>query len=516
MLDSLRATKGGLLTWLFLGAIIVVFVISFGPGSFSKQGASCGGTPSYAARVNGVTIPARDLEEQADRLSRFLAQFGQDVTGPAAVEIRRRAMDSVIERALVVQEARRRGLIVTDAEVSAEVRRMPQFQENGQFRFEVYDEAVRRSYGSPAKFEAALREQLLHDRMMAALEETVKVSEAEAKATWKASADKAALTYVLFPVAAAQAEAKPSDADVKAYADKEGAKIEAFYKANPDRFDRKKKARVRQILARVGAGADDAAAKARIEAAAARVKKGEDFAAVARDVSEDLNTKDRGGEVGFVAEGTFEEAFAKAALELQQGQISDPVRTPAGWHLLQSEEVVPAKQVSLADARLEIARELVAADRADALVQERAQAALDAVKKGKSLGELFPKDDGKKKAVKLGGTAIVADETAPFNGGSPFLPKIGPAPELAADALAAKAGDVLPKVYRTPAGAVVAVVKLRERPDDAAFAAQRDVFTTQLRRQKEGQARVAWLDTLRKRARVEENRALLGSAVVAE
>lgn len=519
MLDKLRASKGGLLTWIFLGAIIVVFIISFGPGSLSKGGAGCGGAPAYAARVNGVVVPARDFEEQADRLSQFFAQFGQDVTGPAAVEIRKRAMDTVIERALVVQEARRRGLVVTDAEISAEVRRMPQFQEEGQFRFEVYEDLVKRSYGSPAKFEAAVREQLLHDRMLAALDETVKISEAEAKAAWRAVGDKVTLTYVQFPLTAAAAEVKPSDADVKAFAEKQGAQIEAFYKANPDRFDQRKKARVRQILARVAPGAQQAddAARAKIEAALARVKKGEDFGKVAQEVSEDLNTKDRGGEVGFVSEATFEEAFAKPALSLEKGQVSDPVRTAAGWHLIQAEEVVPARQVSLEAARPEIARELLAKQRAQELLREKAQAALEAARKGQALDEQFPKtDEGKRKQVKIGGAPVIAEDTAPFAAGAAALPRIGPVPELAAAAVAANTGDVLPKVYDTPAGPVVAVVKLRERPVDAGFEAQREQITAQLRRQKEGESRVAWLQELRSSARIEENRALLAGAVAAQ
>jgi peptidyl-prolyl cis-trans isomerase D len=516
MLDSLRASKGGLITWIFLGAIIVVFVISFGPGSFSKGGAGCGGTPAYAARVNGVVVPVRDFEEQANRLSQFFAQFGQDVTGPAAVEIRKRALDAVIERALVIQEAQRRGLVVTDAEISAEVRQMPQFQENGQFRFDLYEDLVKRSYGSPARFEAALREQLLYDRMLAALDETVKVSDAQAKAAWRAMADKVTLTYVRFPLTAAQAEVNPSDADVKAFAGAHAAEIDAFYKANPDRFDQKKKARVRQILVRVAPGAqsaDDAAARAKIEAAQARVKKGEDFGKVAREVSEDPNTKDRGGEVGFVSEATFDEAFAKAALALEKGQVSDPVRTAAGWHLIQSEEVVPARQVSLDAARPEIARELLAKERAGKLLREKAQAALDAARKGKPLAEQFPKTD---KQVKIGGAPVVAEDAGPFAPSAASLPGVGAVPALAAAAAAASTGEVLPQVYDTPAGPVIAVVKLRERPDDSAFEAQRGQLTAQLRRQKEGEARVAWLQELRSGSRVEENRALLGVASAAQ
>lgn len=517
MLDSLRASKGGIVTWIFLGAIIVVFVISFGPGSFSRGGGGCGGTPAYAARVNGKIVPARDFEEQAQRLAAFFAQFGQDVNGAAAVEIRKQAMASVVDRALVVQEAERRGLTVTDDEISTVVQRMPDFQENGVFKFELYKDAVQRSYGSPAKFEAMLRERILHDRMLAALDETVKVSEDEVKAAWRAGADKVNLTFVQFPVAAAQAAVTVSDADAKAYAAKEGAKIEAFYKANPDRYDQKKRVRVRHVLARVAPGASDDAAKAKIEQAAARVKAGEDFATVAQQVSDDPNTKDRGGELGIIAEGVVDDAFAKAALGLEKGQVSGPVKTANGWHLIQAEEVFPAKQVALDAARLDIARELLAKARAERVAHDRALAALDAARAGKSLAELFPAEEkGKAKPVKLGATTVVPQETGPFATDAAAVPRLGAAPELVQAAAAAKTGDVLPRIFSTPAGPVVAVVKLREKPDEAAFQAQRATSAAQLRRQKQAEARSAWYQELRGAARIEENPALVGAVATAE
>jgi peptidyl-prolyl cis-trans isomerase D len=344
----------------------------------------------------------------------------------------------------------------------------------------------------------------------------VKVSEAEVRDAWKASADRTSLSFVQIPLAAAEAEVKISDDDAKAFADKEKDRIEKFYKENAARFDQKKKARVRHILAAAPQGADDGAAKAKIEAAAARVKKGEDFGKVAQEVSDDANTKGRGGELGFVAEGLADEAFAKAALGLEKGQVSEPVRTPSGWHLLQVEEVVPARQVSLDAARTEIAKELLRKERAGKLARERAEAALEAAKKGKSLAELFPAEDAgkksKKQPVKLGDKVIVPDETGSFGVGAPILPKLGAAPELARAAADAKAGEVLPKVYDAAAGPVIAVVKTRERPDEAAFAKERDATEDRLRGARLEQARRAWLASLRENAKIEENHALVQGA----
>jgi peptidyl-prolyl cis-trans isomerase D len=230
------------------------------------------------------------------------------------------------------------------------------------------------------------------------------------------------------------------------------------------------------------------------------VKKGEDFAKVAQALSEDEATRGRGGDLGFVSEGLFDDAFAAAALALEAGQVSAPVRTASGWHLVKAEEVVPGKKVSLDEAREEIARELLTQDRARALAQERAQAALAQAKGGK----LAP--------VKLGSQTIAPEETGAFGRSTPFVPKIGEAKGLVQDALAAKAGQPLPRVYDTPAGPVVAVVTERRTPDPKAFDGQREAVEGRLRRQKESQVEGAWLRSLRTGANVATNQELLAAA----
>lgn len=511
MLDVLRTNAKSAFTWLIVIGIVVVFAINFGPGSLSQSG--CGGAaPPYAAKVNGRILPASDWERQYRQLYQlFQQQAGEGFTRELAdkLGLPAQAMEQIVDRELVVQEAKRRGVTITSQELSRAVHAIPAFQENGVFRFEIYEENARALYGSPGKFEAALKDDLLYQKMLSVLRETVKVSDAEVRAAFETDSDRAALAFVRFPLAAAEKEvARPTDAEVKAFAEREAARVKTFHEENRARFDQPRKVRVRHVLARVGAGGEDAARK-KIEDAAARAKKGEDFSKIALALSEDENTKTRGGDLGFVSEGLFDEAFSRAALALEAGQLSEPVRSASGWHLLKAEEVVPARAIPLEAAREEIARELLVKDRARKLVEARARAALEAAREGKKLAELFPAAGAARKAgpkpVTLGGEPVVAEETGTFTRGAPVLPKLGAAPELLAAAFAAKRGDVLGKVYDTPAGPVVAVVTARETPDAAAFAAQREALETRLRNRKETEVLGAWLETLREGAKIETN-----------
>jgi len=503
MLDILRANTKSAFTWLIVVGIVVVFAVNFGPGSLSKGGCGAAAMP-YAAKVNGRTISASEWEQQYRQLYQlYRQQAGEAFTRELADQLGlpAQAMEQVVDRELVVQEAKRRGLVVSPQELTRVVHAIPSFQENGAFSFPVYQESTRAMYGSAKAFEATLKDNLLFQKMMAAVRETVKLSEAEVRAAWEGEADRTALQFLRIPLTAVTLLVKVTPEEVKAFAAKEAGRIEKFHRENGARFDQKKKVRVRHVLARAEPGSDDAGAKKKIDDAAARVKKGEDFAKVAQELSDDDATKARGGELGFVSEGLFDDAFAAAALALEPGQVSAPVRTPSGWHLVQAEEVIPAKRVSLDDARETIARELLVNDRALALAKQRAETALAAAKAGKPLAP-----------VRLGSETIAPEETGAFGRGTPFVPKIGEAAGVLQDAFAGRAGQPLPKVYDTPAGPVVAVVKQRETPDPKAFEAQREGIETRLRRRKESQVEGAWVRSLRDGARIETNETLVASA----
>jgi len=262
MLDVLRANKRGIFTWAIVGGIAVMFIFTFGPGSFSKQrdGGVSGGTAQFAARVNGETIGALEFERHLNRLFEvYRGQSGGQLTRELAVQLGLpgQALDQLVERRVVIQEARRRGLVIPDQEVAEANLTNQAFFVNGQFDRQAYDDITRQNYGSAKNYEKQLREDLLYSHMLSAVLQTVKVPEAEVRQAWEASNDKASLRYVIFPRSALEAEVKPTDAEVAAFAAKEGARIQAAYEANRSRFEQPRKVKVRHVLARVDAGADD-------------------------------------------------------------------------------------------------------------------------------------------------------------------------------------------------------------------------------------------------------------------
>jgi foldase protein PrsA len=129
-----------------------------------------------------------------------------------------------------------------------------------------------------------------------------------------------------------------SEADVKAYFDKNHALL-----------DKPAQVRARHILV---------ADKPTADMIEAKLKSGGDFAALAKQYSTDTSTKDKGGELGFFGKGQMVPAFQDAAFSLPVGQISQPVKSPFGWHIIQVEEKKPALKATYASAHDQIKTQL--------------------------------------------------------------------------------------------------------------------------------------------------------------
>ena len=522
MLDILRQKSRSALTYVLFGIIIVVFVVSFGPGS---QGCQVDTLSAHSAvEVDGYVVTPADYEDAYGNLFRtYQARMGQSFTRELADQLglRNVAMNQLVDRVLVVQEAKRRGLRVTPEELNKVVWAIPSFQTDGRFDLELYRRAVRQGYGSETRFEEKLVEDLLFQKMMALLREGAVVPEEEIRAAWAADADRVNLEWVRFPIAAARKEVKVTDAEVAALLKADAARVQKAYDANPSRWEQKKKVKARHILVRVPEGApasQEAEAKAKAEALAERVKK-EPFAEVAKQASEDSATKDKGGDLGSFGPGLMAKPFEDAAFALKPGEISAPVRTRFGWHVIQVEAVEEGRVVALKDVEKDLAREVLEIEAASKIASRRAAEALAQAKGGKKLAVLFPPaaPGAKKGGPVLGGEPLVARDTGLFNPGGSPVPGLGPAPELyAAAAAATTAGQTLPAVYATEAGPVVAQVRERQRPDPAQYDKQKDEVAARLGSRRQAEVEAAWLKTLRDGASVKVNDAILRGGVAVQ
>lgn len=522
MLDILRSKSRSALTYVLFGIIIIVFVVSFGPGS---QGCQVEGLSAHqAVEIDGLVVAPADYEEAYGNLFRtYQARMGQTFTRELADQLglRNVAMNQLVDRVLVVQEAKRRGLRVTPDEINRAVWAIPSFQTDGKFDIDLYRRAVRQAYGSESRFEERLVDDLLFQKMTALIRESALVSEDEIRGAWAAESDRIDLSYVRFPLADARKEVKVTDAEVAALLKADAARVQKAYEANASRYEAKKKVKARHILVRVPEGApaaQDEAARKKAEEYAGRVKK-EPFAQVAKEVSEDTASREKGGDLGTFGPGLMAKPFEDAAFALKPGEVSAPVRTRFGWHLILVEAVEEGRIVPLKEVEKDLAREILETEGAEKIASRRAAEALSQAKAGKKLDVLFPAvpPGAKKAGPTLGGAPLEARDTGLFTVAAGNAPGIGEAPGLyAAAAAATTAGQVLPAVYATPSGPVVAQVKQRQRPDPAQYDRQREEIAARLGSRRQAEVETAWLKTLRDGAKVKVNDAILRGTVAVQ
>ena len=117
--------------------------------------------------------------------------------------------------------------------------------------------------------------------------------------------------------------------------------LRAYYEKHKDEYTRKEQVKARHILIKVPEGSDEKAwehARKRLLDIKKKAEAGKDFGELAKMYSDDPGTKDRGGELGYFGKGRMVPEFEKVAFGLKPGEISDPVRTIFGWHLIQVED----------------------------------------------------------------------------------------------------------------------------------------------------------------------------------
>lgn len=250
----------------------------------------CSNGPA-AARVNGEEISQL-------RLERYFAEYLEDqgravgnIRNPKAYkQLRKAALDALIDRELLWQEAVKRGVVISDAVVKDQI------------------DQTRQAMGGAEVFARRLEE---------------------------AGFDEAGYTeYTRRELAARQVFD-----DLIQAAGPDEKQVRAYYEEHRGELNRPEEVRARHILLKVAPGADAStveAARLRLMAIRASIVAGADFASVARSGSEDASASE-GGDLGYFPRGRMLPEFEAAAFALAPGALSEPVRTSVGWHLIYSE-----------------------------------------------------------------------------------------------------------------------------------------------------------------------------------
>ncbi|MGJ7517637.1 peptidylprolyl isomerase [Pseudomonas baetica] len=275
-----------------LNALLVLLTL-WVPTAFCSNG-------QIAARVNGEEISQM-------RLERYFAEYLEDqgravasIRSPSAYkQLRKAALDALIDKELLWQEAVKRGVVISDATVQSQV------------------DQTRQTMGGAQVFARRLED---------------------------AGFDEAAyIEYTRRDLAAQQVFS-----ELTKVGEPEEKQVRAFFEEHRAEMNRPEEVQVRHILIKVPQGAEAStveAARLRLEAIRKKIGQGADFASVARDSSEDASAS-QGGDLGYFSRGRMLPEFEAAAFALAPGAVSEPVRTSVGWHLIYLENRMEAADVT--------------------------------------------------------------------------------------------------------------------------------------------------------------------------
>ncbi len=502
MANSVDSKK--LLTYIFIFVLAGIFVVAWGPGSKGCTMGKPEAEADVAATVNGKDIPVREFSQAySNELANFRAQ-GMTADLARQFGLPRQVIDRLVNFELLAQAAEARGISASDDEVLDQLKKNPNFQKEGKFDHDRYKEVLRDYFRqSDVLFEADLRRRMAAAKMLDLVESGAVVSEDEVKARYLKDGNKAKATFVRFsgPMFAAKI-AKPKDAEVTAWAKEHEKDIADYYAANKLSYEQPERVRVRQIVIRATRDDGDekrADARKKIEGLKTELTAGKDFAELAKQFSDDVETKDKGGDLGLVERMSLPPTLATAAFSLNIGQVSEPIETPLGWHLVKSEEKKAPETRTLDMARAEIAAQLWTREKARALAKAEADKALAAMKAGKSLAELYPAvaDEGNSAFRVKAETKPEAIDTGDFNVSTTSIPQLGTSPEALKAITDATAPGALGQVYEVGDGFAVVNLDARARPTDGDFATQKVQMKIEAIKGKQFELREAFMKSLK-------------------
>jgi len=476
MRDSFQQLK-----WILVAivAIFILFIfVDWGAGGASAGAADRG----YAARVNGETISYRDFDRALYYTEQNYKQmYGSQLTPEmlASMGLSRQVVDSLVDQRLLLQEARRLHLGATQEEVRAKILEIPVLNPDGKFVGpELYTRYVTgmMGYQSPAEFEDELAREITLQKMESALQSSIVISPKMADAEYRRISENAKIRYVLYPATREVASVTVTPAEVDAY-----------YKANQNKYSHGEQRDVKYLLADFNrlrsqiAPADaelrkrydatkedyklpeqahavhiliktepnsppdvDKAAHDKADSLVKQLRAGADFAKLAKENSADPGSAAKGGDLGWFGRGQMVPEFENAAFTLPLNQVSDPIKTQYGYHIIKVLERRAAGYKTFEEVKPDLAASI-----ADQTAKDQAREIMKQI--SARLRQNKPSTPDAFAA--LANDKVSSNDTQWFQKADP-IPGLGQNPALTTWAFSAKQGDVGDMVG-TPRGIII-------------------------------------------------------------
>lgn len=375
---------------LALGAMLFFGVCN--PSGFVQQ------LDNVAGSVDGEEITQAEFSRAyASEMERERQRAGENA---GDIRIAGQVLDQLVSYRILFLEAKQLGLVVPDEQIISYLAEVRAFRgKDGKFSDEVFHNFLRSNRYSEATFMEEMRRNLTVDRLRELITGASYVSNATVDFDYRLSESKMSIDYI--KVDPEKIPLTLTDNEVQTFlaAADSAAKIKDYYDSHQSEYNVPEKIHVRHILvshkgARNASGdalkrtEDDA--KKRAEDLLLQVRaQGADFSAIAKKETDEPSGKTSGGDLGYFAKGTMVKEFSDAAFALTSGQISSPVKTPFGYHLIQNVDKKPAVAVSLEQAKISIAQKLIRQSKVQTIAKDTAAKILANLKDKKPVDDLL-------------------------------------------------------------------------------------------------------------------------------
>jgi peptidyl-prolyl cis-trans isomerase D len=375
--DGLQGQKW--LAWGVLGAIGATFVFWGGSNSLDFSGVN----DTTAAEVDGIKIPAAEATRAwSDTQARWSQQFGTDIPPEQRVAMQQRILDGLVLQKLIEKRLEDAQYRVSQAAVFNRVQEIPQFHgPDGKYDAATARAALAQISKSENEFFAETRSELMINQLQQGIGGSYFLTRAEAQRLFNLENEEREVQFAQFAADKYAGNEPIDDAAIQAYYDKNGdrfmsnesvalefaelrleqlatqvapteADLQKLYDENRAMYVLDERRRARHIVISVN-GDDDASALKQAESVAAEARSGKDFAELAKKYSSDATAND-GGDLGFVQKQDFPGPLGDTLFAMNVGDVSAPVKSQFGYHILKLEQVQAGEAKPFADVRAEL------------------------------------------------------------------------------------------------------------------------------------------------------------------
>ena len=382
MLQNIRDNSQGWIAKTIIGIIVMLLALTGFDAIFNAASNS-----RNAAEVNGEEISLDELNQAMNMQRRQLAQQLGGNFDPSMLDdklVRESSLRALIDRALLLQGARDADFAFSEAALDQMILQTPEFAVDGVFNAARFDQVIQQMGYTRLQFRELLKQEMLIGQLRAGISGSGFVTDEQIEAF--ARLEQQTRDFATITVPAEPAAVDVSNDEAREYYEKNTDRFRSpeqvvleYLELNKESFfdqvevseedikdlyqqriaNLAEQRRAAHILIETE-GSDDATAKEKIDEVAKRLASGEDFSALAKELSQDPGSANEGGDLGFAGPGVYDPAFEEALYGLEEGQVSAPVRSDFGWHLIKLLGVQSPEIPTLESLKPELVRELKA------------------------------------------------------------------------------------------------------------------------------------------------------------